>query len=241
MKILVACEESQAVTIEFRKLGHEAYSCDVQECSGGHPEWHIVQDVLPLLNGNCEFKTCDNAIHKINGKWDMIIAHPPCTYLSNAGIAWFNEQKYGNKAKQRKAEREKALVFFKSIAFADCKKIIIENPVGYANSHFKKPTQTIQPCMFGDPENKRTCLWLKGVPKLKPTQIVTPTIYAYYKKGKKKGKPIYWCNYKMFGEDRAKVRSKTFSGIAKAMGNQWGINGENQKKKLEIILLKTNS
>jgi site-specific DNA-cytosine methylase len=206
MKVLIACEESQRVCIAFREKGHEAYSCDIEPCSGGHPEWHIQDDVLKHLDKD----------------WDLIIAHPPCTYLSNAGIAWFNEEKYGEKAIKRKKDRLEAFDFFMKFANAKCEKICIENPVGYVNSHWRKPDQTIQPYMFGDADSKRTCLWLKGLPKLKPTKIVEPKIYAYYKKGKKKGKPIYWCDYKMFGEDRAKIRSKTFEGIARAMAEQWG-------------------
>jgi len=205
MRVLIACEESQAVTIAFRELGHEAYSCDIQECSGGHPEWHIKGDVIPLLNE----------------KWDMLIAHPPCTYLSNAGIGWFNEEKYGDKARLRKELREEALQFFLKFANCGIPKICIENPTGYANSHFRKPDQTIQPWMFGDPESKRTCLWLTGLPKLQATDIVSPRVHAYYKNGKKKGQPIYWSSYMMFGEERAKARSKTFPGIAKAMAQQW--------------------
>ena len=206
MKVLVACEESQAVTIAFRNLGHEAYSCDIQECSGGHPEWHIQGDVIPVLKEG----------------WDLMIAHPPCTYLSNAGIGWFNEDRYGDKARERKRLREEALQFFLKFAESGIPKICIENPTGYANSHYRKPDQTIQPWMFGDPENKRTCLWLFGLPKLEPTEIVNPKIYAYYKNGKKKGQPIYWSSYMMFGEGRAKARSKTFPGIARAMAEQWG-------------------
>lgn len=220
-KILVACEESQTVTKELRALGHIAFSSDILPCSGGHPGWHINGDVLPLLNGNCKFITQSGEKNLIIGTWDMIIAHPPCTYLSNAGIAWFNEEKYGDKARQRKKDRLEAFSFFMKFADADCEKIAIENPVGWVNSHWRKPDQTIQPYMFGDPESKRTCLWLKGLPKLEPTKIVEPKVYAYYKRGKKKGKPIYWCDYKMFGEDRAKIRSKTFKGIAKAMASQW--------------------
>lgn len=206
MRVLVACEESQTVCKAFRARGHEAYSCDIQECSGGHPEWHIQGDVIPLLKE----------------KWDLMIAHPPCTYLSNAGIGWFNEEKYGDKARERKKKRLEAFDFFMEFVNANSPKICIENPVGYVNSHYRKADQIIQPYFFGDPESKRTCLWLKGLPCLTPTNIVEPKIYAYYQKGEKKGKPIYWSDYKMFGEDRAKIRSKTFQGIADAMASQWG-------------------
>jgi len=206
MKILIACEESQRVCEAFRKKGHESYSCDILPCSGGHPEWHIQGDVLEHLNEN----------------WDMMIAHPPCTYLSNAGIGWFNEEKYGDKARLRKENRLEAFEFVMKLANAPIEKIVIENPVGWLNSHYKKPTQIIQPYYFGDEESKRTCLWIKGLEPLKPTKIVKPKIYAYYKRGKKKGKPIYGNDYMKFSEDRGMIRSKTFQGIADAMADQWG-------------------
>lgn len=154
MKVLIACEESQRVCIEFRKLGHEAYSCDIEPCSGGHPEWHIQQDVLPLLNGNCNFKTVDGAVHIINGKWDMIIAFPPCTYLTVTGNRWFNIDKYGHKAIERIEKRKKAIKFFMEFVNADCDHIAIENPVGVISTEYRKPTQIIQPYMFGDAERK---------------------------------------------------------------------------------------
>ena len=204
-RVLVACEESQAVTIEFRKLGHEAYSCDIQPCSGGHPEWHLQDDVLRHLDDG----------------WDMMIAHPPCTYLSNAGIGWFNEEKYGEKARERKRKRLMAFDFVMRLWNANIDRIAIENPVGWLNSHFRKPDQIIQPYHFGDRESKRTCLWLKNLPVLHPTDIVKPKVYGYYKRGKKKGKPIYGTQYCKFSEDRSIIRSKTFPGIAKAMVTQW--------------------
>jgi len=206
MKILIACEESQAVCIEMRKRGHEAYSCDILPCSGGHPEWHIQDDVLKHLNDG----------------WDMMIAHPPCTYLSNAGIRWFNEENYGDKARKRKVDRLEAMDFVLKLANANIPKIVIENPVGWLNSHWRKPDQIIQPYYFGDEESKRTCLWIINVPILKHTKIVKPKIYAYYKNGKKKGQPIYGTSYCKFSEDRSVIRSKTYPGIAKAMAEQWG-------------------
>lgn len=206
MRVLVACEESQAVCIAFRELGHEAYSCDIIDCSGGHPEWHIKDDVLNHLNDG----------------WDLMIAHPPCTYLSNAGIGWFNEEKYGDKAKLRKTKRLEAFDFVMKLANANIPKIAIENPTGWLNSHLRKPDQIIQPYQFGDEESKRTCLWLKNLPLLKHTKLVKPKIYGYYLRGKKKGMPIYGNNYLKFSEDRGKIRSKTFPGIAKAMASQWG-------------------
>ena len=202
---LIACEESQIVTKEFRKLGLKAYSCDVIDCSGGHPEWHIKENVLNQLNKN----------------WYMIIAFPPCTYLSNAGIRWFNVDKYGKKAIRRKELRLKAQEFVLKL-YHSCDKVAIENPVGWLNSHWKKPNQIIQPYYFGETESKRTCLWLKNLPNLIPTKIVKPKIYGYFKKGKKIGQPIYGTQYCKFSEDRGKIRSKTFLGIAKAMAEQWG-------------------
>lgn len=174
MRILVACEESQAVTIQARLHGHEAYSCDLLECSGGHPEWHIQGDVLPLLNGSCEFVTMDGSKHRIDGRWDMIIAFPPCTFLTVTGNRWFNVERYGEKAIQRYKDREEAIKFFMEFANADCDRIAIENPVGCMSTYYRKPDQIIQPYMFGDPFEKKTCLWQKGLPELKATNIVEP-------------------------------------------------------------------
>ena len=225
MKILVACEESQRVTKEFRSLGHEAYSADIIDQSGGHPEWHIKGDALKLINGRCDFVTQDGTQHVISDKWDMIIAFPPCTYLTACGNRWFNEKKYGDKAIQRWENRKEAAEFFMQFANADCDKIVIENPVGIMSKWYKKPTQVIHPYMFAegidDYENyvtKRTCLWLKGVDILKTNNLVKPDnrkIFGTWSSGKAK----CW-------EDSttrsAKVRSKTFPGVAKAMGLAWG-------------------
>lgn len=229
MKILIACEESQRVCIEMRKLGHEAYSCDIQEPSGGHPEWHIKCDALPLISGNCEFKTMDGAKHIISGKWDLIIAHPPCTYLTVSGNRWFNVE-YGEKALQRFKERDKAAEFFMKFISADCEKIAVENPVGYMNSHYRKADQIIEPYEYGHPVSKKTCLWLKNLPKLQPTSIVVPD--KKYSGGKaysgaalhakdNNGKILSWNN-----PETAKIRSKTFLGIAKAMAEQWAGKAE---------------
>ena len=174
MKALVACEESQAVTMELRNLGWEAYSCDIQECSGGHPEWHICEDVIPLVNGNCTFKTMDGKTHEIVGRWDLIIAHPPCTYLTVTGNRWFNVERYGEKAIQRAKDREEAVEFFMVFANADCEHICIENPVGCMSTRWRKADQTIQPWMFGDPFEKKTCLWLIGLDPLVETNVVEP-------------------------------------------------------------------
>ena len=230
MKVLVACEESQRVTIEMRKLGNEAYSCDLLECSGGHPEWHIKKDVTLLLNGNCIFNTVDGAEHEISGKWDMIIAFPPCTYLTVTGNRWFNYEKYGDKAIQRKLDRNDAIKFFMRIANADCDKIAIENPVGIMSTQWRKPDQIIQPYQFGDAYEKRTCLWLKGLPNLIPTKIVDIPDRIQFKSGKTMAK--WYVEAGNFSkEQRALVRSKTFPGIAKAMAEQWG-NCNNCDKKV---------
>ena len=211
MRILVACEESQAVTKELRNLGHEAYSCDLYESSGGHPEWHLQTDVTEILKM----------------KWDMIIAFPPCTYLTNAGTRHFSRRMNSEeKVLAREAKRLEAAEFFMLFANADCDKIAIENPVGWMNSTFRKPDQIIHPYYFGEPYSKRTCLWLKGLPLLEPTNMLPKPEPEYICKGEKsKGKAIGWCEG-IKGttggqEGRAKARSKTFLGIAKAMATQW--------------------
>ncbi len=226
MKILVACEESQAVTIELRELGHEAYSCDIEPCSGGHPEWHIQNNVLLVLNPiddgelvAISFNTMDDEIHIVE-KWDMIIAFPPCTYLTNTGNSWFNVEKYGEKALKRYELREKAIDFFMLFANADCERIAIENPIGCMSTRYRKPNQIIHPYMFGDAERKGTCLWLKGLPKLVPTDIVEPVIIKY-KNGKGTDSPWHVNTMSLPPKERAKMRSKTFPGIAKAMAVQW--------------------
>ena len=221
MRILVACEESQAVTIEMRKLGHEAYSCDIVMCSGGHPEWHIMQNVLPLLNGDCRFQTVDERCHQINGKWDMIIAFPPCTYLTVTGNRWFNIERYGEKANQRHKDREEAINFFMAFANADCQRIAIENPIGHMSTAWRKPDQVIQPYQYGHPCRKATCLWLKGLPLLIETAIVEPEIYYYTAANGHRKSDSRWRS-KGKKENLAKIRAKTFPGIAKAMAQQWG-------------------
>lgn len=200
MKVLVACEESQAVTTELRRLGHEAYSCDLLECSGGHPEWHIQEDVLPLINGNCSFQTMDSIIHFVFGKWDMLLAFPPCTHLAVSGAKYFEE-------KRRDGRQQAAINFFMQFANADCSKIAIENPVGIMSTYYRKPDEIIQPWQFGHGETKKTCLWLKGLPPLVPTDIVNGREQRVWRMPP--------------GPDRAKLRSKTFPGIAKAMAEQW--------------------
>ena len=223
MRILVACEESQAVTKELRSLGHEAYSCDIIDCSGGGISWHIKQDVMPLLDGNCWFQTCDGEKHYIDGKWDMIIAFPPCTHLAVSGAKHFEK-------KRADGRQREGIEFFCKFLTADCDKVAIENPVGiisgdYIKQYFpdlaekydlpRKPSQIIQPYEFGDPYEKKTCLWLKGLPTLKATKIVEPPPRQVVRSGKTL--PVWYSNC---GGNRAKARSKTFPGVAKAM-TQW--------------------
>jgi hypothetical protein len=184
-RILVACEESQAVTKAFRARGHEAYSCDIQPASGGHPEWHIQGDVLPLLRE----------------PWDMVIAFPPCTDLAVSGATWFA-------AKRADGRQQASVEFFMQFARAECLRIAIENPVGIMSTQYRKPDQIIQPWQFGHGETKATCLWLKGLPKLTPSNIVEGREGRIWKMPP--------------SPDRARLRSKTFQGIAQAMADQWG-------------------
>ena len=221
MNVLVACEESQVVCKAFREKDHNAFSCDIIDCSGGHSEWHIKQDVLPLLNGRCKFTTCDGELHSISDKWDLIIAHPPCTYLTVTGNRWFNVERYGEKAIQRQKDRKEAIKFFMKIANADCEKIIIENPVGVMSTVWRKPEQIIQPYMFGDSAEKKTCLWLKGVEPLKATNEVEPPKRVKFDSGKTMPK-WYADLWHLPREERSRLRSQTFPGFAKAMAEQWG-------------------
>lgn len=216
MRVLVACEESQRVCIEFRRLGHEAYSCDIEPCSGGHEEWHIQNDVLPILNGNCEFQTVDGSVHCIDGKWDMIIAHPPCTYLSNAGAAWLYPQK-GVLNKERYEKGLKAKEFFMLFYNSDCPKIAVENPIPTRVFELPKYSQIIQPYEFGHPYSKKTCLWLKGLPELQPTDIIGGEITPWVASGSGHVRGKSGTNFR-----DGKTRAKTFPGVAKAMAEQWG-------------------
>lgn len=226
MRVLVACEESQEVSKAFRARGHEAYSCDILECSGGHPEWHIMQDVLEILEGG-QFNTMDGTEHHVT-RWDLIIAHPPCTYLTVAANKYYNEDVYGEKARERKRRREDAIGFFMAFVNADCDQIAIENPVGIISTRYRKADQIIHPYQFGHPVSKKTCLWLKNLPLLKPTDIVKPEII--HSKGRTGGYsgPSWYVtdeNGKILGwkdPRTARARSKTYPGIARAMAEQWG-------------------
>jgi hypothetical protein len=219
MKILVACEESQAVCKAFRARGHEAYSADIQEPSGGHPEWHILGDVLPLIDGDCTFRTMDGQPHRIISEWDMIIAFPPCTDLAASGARSFAR-------KRADGSQERSKQFFLRFTIAKCKRIAIENPVGIMSTCYRKPTQIVQPWYFGEDYQKTTCLWLIGLPKLIPTVTEKPD-FGYYvwidkKTGKQKRQTQWYYDTRCQGKRRGKVASKTPQGLANAMAEQWG-------------------
>ena len=212
MNVLVACEESQRVCIAFRERGHNAFSCDIEPCSGGNLEWHIMQDVVPLLNGRCSFKTMDGIEHLIDGKWDLIIAFPPCTHLAVSGARYFEQ-------KRKDGRQQHGIDFFMGFVNADCEKIAIENPIGIMSTHYRKPDQIVQPWMFGHGETKATCLWTKGLPNLKTNGLKKPCnadLFGRFPSGKAKT----WED--QVNSDRSRARSKTFPGIASAMAEQWG-------------------
>lgn len=218
MNVLVACEESQRVAMSFRDKGHYAFSCDVLPCSGGHPEYHIQGNALEILNGG-DFVTMDGRKHHVD-KWDLLIAHPPCTYLTNTGNRWFDELKYGESAIERKMLREEAAIFFMKFAKANVEHIAVENPIGYMSTHYKKPDQIIQPYEFGEPERKATCLWLKNLPLLTPTNIVKPNIVVL--PSGKTDSMLHYSTFRLNKSERSRIRSQTFWGVAKAMADQWG-------------------
>lgn len=214
MNVLIACEESQRVCTAFREKGHNAFSCDILQCSGGHPEWHIQGDALELLNPNTQFeglsheyygikpfRTMDGEHHFVTGKWDLIVAFPPCTHLAVSGARYFEQ-------KRKDGRQQQGISFFMEFTKADCEKIAIENPIGIMSTHYRKPDQIIHPWMFGHGETKATCLWLKNLPKLEPTNIVDGREQRIWKMPP--------------GPERAKERSKSYEGIAKAMAYQWG-------------------
>lgn len=231
MRILVACEESQAVTREFRRLGHEAYSCDLLPCSGGHPEWHFNCDVLQVIEEGGGVLQ-NGMIVKGRSKWDLMVAHPPCTYLAVSGAQWYYHpddrdlpvlhRRPHPKYPTRAADRDDALKFFLSLASAPIDRIAIENPIGIISSRWRKPDQVVHPWMFGDEASKATCLWLKNLPYLKPTNIVGKGERIQFNSGKSQPK---WYSDAFVkaksNEERRTMRSKTFSGMAKAMAEQW--------------------
>ena len=224
MKVLIACEESQRVCTEFRRLGHEAYSCDIQECSGGHPEWHVCGDVLPVLHGG-RFVTMDGVEHYVT-RWDLVIAHPPCTYLSAVTTRHLSLKcTPPEKIVDRLWEVAKSAVFFMQYYYANADKVAVENPMGFMSTLFRKPDCVVHPYFFatsqGDLVNyhkKRTCFWLRGLPPLERTShLPEPKPIAY----SKCGHPLNF-EETVKGKDRAKLRSKTFFGVARAMAQQWG-------------------
>lgn len=229
MNVLVACEESQAITIELRKLGHNAFSADLKPCSGGHPEYHICGDVLPLINGCCSFATSDGIVHEQPDRWDMIIAHPPCTYLTNAGACRLYINNKVDMQRYRKGLAAKE--FFMKIYNADCEKICIENPSPLKIYNLPRYSQIIHPYMFGDPITKRTCLWLKGLPFLETTNDVgrPPTVTYIRQDGRK--------HYRCWTQNRhgSEVRSKTFRGIAVAIATQFTMPYEDLQITLDDI------
>lgn len=220
MNVLIACEESQRVCIEFRKKGHNAFSCDILPCSGGFPEWHIQADVIPLLNGHCYFYTCDGSFHFLSGHWDLIIAHPPCTRLCSSGQRWlyFGDDLYRNK---KKLEQFEAVEFFMRFVACDCDKVAIENPVGIMSTLYRKPDCIYNPYdFFGETECKKTCLWLKGLEPLKPTRQIPLKV-------EDRTHSLFMANFgdkKLSWNDpeTARLRSQTPYGVAKAMAEQWG-------------------
>lgn len=220
MNVLIACEESQTVCKAFRERGHRAFSCDLQECSGGHPEWHIQCDALLLINGNCTFKTADTHTHTQSGEWDLLIAHPPCTYLSNAGACRLYP-KAGQLDEARLRKGIMAKDFFMAFWYARCDRIAIENPMPSSVFCMPPPSQKLQPWEFGEPWTKKTYLWLKGLPPLMGT-VLEYEHKPYVSSGTSANKG----NKEKAGFSRAggasKVRSKTFNGIAQAMADQWG-------------------
>lgn len=220
MRVLVACEASQTVCMAFRERGHEAYSCDTENCYGGHPEWHIKADCLPLLDGNCSFRTEAGADIAVNGKWDIVIAHPPCTYMSAAGACRMYPHK-GQIDVDRFQKAMEAKAFFLACLNADCEKVCVENPRPLKVVELPVETQVIQPYEYGEPWSKMTYLWLRGLRKLEPTNVLTD-----YKPWVSCGTSRNKGNKDKSGMSRAggasKVRSRTFRGIAEAMADQWG-------------------
>ena len=231
LNVLIACEESQRVCSEFRRLGHNAFSCDLLKCSGGHPEWHFYQDVLEIIKNNGGMLETGEE-HFIDGSWDLMIAHPPCTFLAVSGAKWYyhpddahlpvEERRPHPKFPNRAQDREDGANFFMALANADIPYIAIENPVGIMNTRYRKPDQTVQPYFFGDSASKKTCLWLKNLPLLEPTNIVDPGEFVEFSSGKKLPK---WYSDGLTktktAEERRTWRSKTFPGFAKALAEQY--------------------
>ncbi|MCQ2735432.1 MAG: hypothetical protein MJ212_05750 [Alphaproteobacteria bacterium] len=231
LNVLVACEESQRVCTEFRKLGHNAYSCDILDCSGGHPEWHFKQDVLEVIKDHGGTLQTGEKLY-INGEWDLMIAHPPCTYLAVSGARWYyhpddkdlpiEKRRPHPRFPNRAQDREDGAAFFMALVNAPIEHIAVENPVGIMNTRYRKPDQVVQPYFFGDEASKSTCLWLKNLPLLEPTDIVGKGEMVELSSGKRLPK---WYSDALVKaktpEERRNLRSKTFPGFAKAIAEQW--------------------
>lgn len=231
LNVLVACEESQRVCTEFRRLGHNAFSCDILKCSGGHPEWHFNQDVLEVIRNNGGLLEIGEEYY-IEGKWDLMIAHPPCTFLAVSGARWYyhpddkdlpiEQRRPHPKFPNRATDREEGVAFFMDLINAPIEHIAVENPVGIMNTRYRKPDQVVQPYYFGDEASKSTCLWLKNLPLLKPTKIVGKGEMVELSSGKRLPK---WYSDALSKaktpEERRNLRSKTFPGFAKAIAEQW--------------------
>lgn len=231
LNVLVACEESQRVCTEFRKLGHNAYSCDILDCSGGHPEWHFKQDVLEVIKDHGGTLQTGEKLY-INGEWDLMIAHPPCTYLAVSGARWYyhpddkdlpiEKRRPHPRFPNRAQDREDGAMFFMALVNAPIEHIAVENPVGIMNTRYRKPDQVVQPYFFGDEASKSTCLWLKNLPLLEPTDIVDKGEMVELSSGKRLPK---WYSDALVKaktpEERRNLRSKTFPGFAKAIAEQW--------------------
>lgn len=231
LNVLVACEESQRVCNEFRRLGHNAYSCDILNCSGGHPEWHFKQDVIEVINNKGGKLQSGDDLY-INGDWDLMVAHPPCTFLAVSGARWYyhpddkdlpvEQRRPHPRFPNRAADREEGVEFFMSLINAPIEHIAVENPVGIMNTRYRKPDQIVQPYFFGDEASKTTCLWLKNLPPLEPTEIVGKGEMVELSSGKRLPK---WYSDALVNaktsEERRNLRSKTFPGFAKAIAEQW--------------------
>ena len=233
LNILVACEESQRVCEEFRKLGHNAFSCDLLSCSGGHPEWHFKCDVLGVIREHGGILQNGNSYHLNEGEnWDLMVAHPPCTFLAISGAKWFydpedknlpiSERRPHPRFPNRAKDRENGANFFMRLANSDIERIAIENPIGIMSSRYRKPDQIVQPFFFGDSARKTTCLWLKNLPNLKATNLVDEGDRIYFKSGRSLPK---WYSDGLTktknSSERRTLRSKTFPGFAKAIATQW--------------------
>ncbi len=244
LNVIVACEESQRVCQEFRRLGHNAFSSDLLKCSGGHPEWHFNHDVLEVIKNKGGILENGDEVY-IDGDWDLMVAHPPCTFLAVSGAKWYyhpddkhlpvEERRPHPSFPDRAKDREEGAGFFMALANADVPFIAIENPVGIMNTRYKKPEQVVQPYHFGDSASKKTCLWLKNLPPLEYTDVVDPGEYIEFSSGKRIAK---WYSDGLTktksAEERRTWRSKTFPGFAKAVAEQWSeyvLNELNKEEK----------